>query len=383
MILKFKPEENNIKVFERLTGLECVANNFYEHESEDLPLWLKTKVEYECSTCRKIHLINFRGFMMNLEKNSKFICKSCITISVNKITNRKCIKHKKDKVDYKKIIYDKFGIILLDDVIRYRDYANFICEKHGEKKILLKNIIRTGCVECGLDKNIDIKQQKFIQKSIKIHNNKYDYSKVKYNGIHNYVIIICEKHGEFEQMPNNHLNGSGCSYCNYKISNNDFIERCISIHSDKFNYDRVVYIGNDDYIEIGCKTHGYFNQKARIHLDGFGCSKCKESIGERKISNILDYNNIKYISQYRLDDCKNKLPLPFDFYLPELNICIEYNGIQHYEPVEYFGGDKAFEYRKKNDKIKADYCNNNGIELLIISYNDNVEDKLNELLNNL
>lgn len=322
MMLKFKPEEKNIRVFEKLTGLECVVNNFYEYESDSLPRWLKTKVEYECSSCKKTHLINFRGFIINLEKNSKFICKSCITIVINKIINRKGVKHKKDKVDYKKVIYDKFGIILLDDVIRYRDYANFICDKHGEKNILLKNIIRTGCVECNNMKLIDIKLDKFIKKSIKMHNGKYDYSKVKYDGVHNNVIIICDKHGEFEQTPLNHTHYSGCPMC-------------------------------------------------------------KESKGETVIREILINNGIEFTSQYKFNECKNKLPLPFDFYLPELNICIEYNGIQHYEPVEYFGGDKAFEYRKKNDKIKADYCNNNGIELLIISYNDNVEDKLNELLNNL
>lgn len=91
---------------------------------------------------------------------------------------------------------------------------------------------------------------------------------------------------------------------------------------------------------------------------------------------FLIKNNVKFDRQYRFSDCKSRYPLPFDFYLTEHNICIEYNGIQHYEPVPYFGGKKYFTKVCKHDKIKSDYCVINNIKLIVIKYNENIEDVL-------
>ena len=105
---------------------------------------------------------------------------------------------------------------------------------------------------------------------------------------------------------------------------------------------------------------------------GIGCPNCKESKGEKRISRFLINNEIKHIREYRFSDCKNILPLPFDFYMPSENLCIEYNGKQHYMEVsnDFFGKNKKeiFAKRKKLDKIKFDYCKNSGINLLIIPY---------------
>ena len=97
-----------------------------------------------------------------------------------------------------------------------------------------------------------------------------------------------------------------------------------------------------------------------------GCSKI--SHGEYYIMSILKENNITFIQQYKFNDCKNKLPLPFDFYLPDYNICIEYDGEQHFKPVDYFGGEDDFVKRKINDKIKTQYCFKNNIYLIRIPY---------------
>ena len=79
--------------------------------------------------------------------------------------------------------------------------------------------------------------------------------------------------------------------------------------------------------------------------------------------------------------CKNILPLPFDFYLPDYNICIEYNGRQHYEPIKKWGGVDSLNEIKKRDKIKMEYCKLNNIPLIIIKYNDIVLNKLKKLNN--
>lgn len=75
-------------------------------------------------------------------------------------------------------------------------------------------------------------------------------------------------------------------------------------------------------------------------------------------------------------DCRNKNPLKYDFYLPEYNVCVEYDGEQHFKSVKYFGGDEAFAIRKENDKIKTGYCLENNIFLLRIRYNENIEQAL-------
>lgn len=123
--------------------------------------------------------------------------------------------------------------------------------------------------------------------------------------------------------------------------------------------------------------HGEFKQSPDHHINRkHGCPRCNESKGENEIRSILDLNKIKYINQYKFPDCKNKNELPFDFYLPDSNTCIEFNGIQHYKPVLYFGGIDKFKQQQINDNIKKEYCKNNNIKLIIIRYNEVIKNKL-------
>ena len=107
-----------------------------------------------------------------------------------------------------------------------------------------------------------------------------------------------------------------------------------------------------------------------------GCSKVKNrpSKYEITVENFLNSNNIKYNREFRFDDCRNKNPLPFDFYLPDFNICIECQGQQHYYPVEHFGGIDNYNNIILRDKIKMEYCKQHSIELLYIPYTLNEEE---------
>lgn len=108
------------------------------------------------------------------------------------------------------------------------------------------------------------------------------------------------------------------------------------------------------------------------------CPLCSagESSGERKVRVALEGLNIKYEQQYSFPECKRINLLKFDFYLPDYGCCIEYDGEQHFEPKEYFGGAEAFEVRKERDGIKDDFCYSNNIKLIRIPYWD--FDKINE-----
>lgn len=121
-------------------------------------------------------------------------------------------------------------------------------------------------------------------------------------------------------------------------------------------------------------------------LENTGCPKCRHSKGEKKIQNFLLENNIEYVTQYRIKECKNIRPLPFDFAIQinEKLYLIEFHGEQHYKTGKgFFACDKSFKLRKINDKIKHNYCKNNKLNLVIISYKDytNIEQILTNLIN--
>jgi hypothetical protein len=226
----------------------------------------------------------------------------------------------------------------------------------------------------------------FIKKSNEIHNNKYEYSITKYIDTKTNIDIICPIHGIFNQRPQHHLVGHGCNKCarkiitdSSKLTKETFISKAKEIHGNKYNYSDISFNyvnSNNDKVNIICSKHGNFSQIIRHHLSGSGCPVCKESKGEEIISKYLTEKNIIFLRQYRFSNCKHKKTLPFDFYLPNLNSCIEYQGEQHFRPTSHWGGEEEFKNVVKRDKIKKEYCEKYNIPLISINYNDSIIDKL-------
>jgi hypothetical protein len=268
-----------------------------------------------------------------------------------------------------------------------------ICPIHGLFNQLPSNHLQgSRCPNCGLESMIKLKTsntESFICKANNIHNNKYDYSLTNYKHNNLKIKIICPVHGEFKQTPSNHLSGQGgCHECaNISISKKRtklkerFISESKLKHGDKYDYSHVNYINSTNKIKIICPTHSMFEQLPHNHLSGNGCPICKESRGEKEIRLFLKENNIYFIRGMKFSDCKNKLPLSFDFYLPNHNICVEYNGIQHYEFRPHFHRNKdEFILQQQNDKIKMEYCYKNNIRLIIIDRHLDIDVKLNEII---
>jgi hypothetical protein len=283
----------------------------------------------------------------------------------------------------------KHGNIYDYSLVEYKtakDKVEIICKKHGIFEQQAYNHINgSGCQQCYLESKNKTTEQ-FISDSIKKHGGFYDYSKVKYEKNNIPVEIICNIHGPFFQQPSVHLNGGKCPICadeNKKLTKIQFIINSIKKHSDFYDYSKSIYINNYTKLEIICPIHGSFYQTPNFHMLGQGCPSCKKSIMEEKIARILENNNIIFIRQKKFENCKNKIMLSFDFYLPNYNICIEYNGKQHYEPIDWFGGIKTLEYIKNNDNIKKNYCKTNNIKFLEISYKDNdlIEEIIKKELN--
>jgi hypothetical protein len=289
---------------------------------------------------------------------------------------RKCLSYSKQEFILlgNNIHNNKYDYSLIE-IINNQTKIEIVCLKHGIfKQTPYNHLGGRGCPKCvGRNKTtIDL-----INELIEIHGDKYDYSLVDYVDSYSKIKIICQEHGQFEQTSRNHLTGSGCPKCIGRNKTSDeFVLEAKSIHGDKYDYSNCEYIDTKNKIKIICTKHGVFEQKPTYHLDGTGCPICKESKGEREIRNFLTENNIEFIPQYKFGDCKNIKLLPFDFYLPDYNTCIEFNGRQHYEPLEHFGGIINFKKQQINDKIKNDYCKSNNISLITIRYDEKVKDKL-------
>lgn len=232
----------------------------------------------------------------------------------------------------------------------------------------------------------------FIDKAKQIHFDKYDYSLTEYKGIKTPIKIICKICNKyFLQRPDHHLYGSGCPDCSRKIQANkhkltqeEFINKAKNIHGDLYDYSKTIYNKHRNKIEIICKKcNKSFWQSANAHLNGEGCPNCVNSKGESKIKLLLNAWNIKYVFQKRFKDCIDKQALSFDFYLPDYNSCIEFQGEQHFSPQMQINlmkdkkkGLRRFNIQKKHDKIKRLYCKQNNIYLIEIKYDENIEDKL-------
>jgi hypothetical protein len=145
-----------------------------------------------------------------------------------------------------------------------------------------------------------------------------------------------------------------------------FIEEAKQIHGNLYDYSLCNYYNSHTKVNVICKEHGVFEISAGEHLHGCGCPLCKEPMGEKRIRLYLEKRGILFVRQYAIKYKNNNYKS--DFYIPSKNLIIEYNGVQHYKPVNQFGGAKAFHKQKQRDKNVRDYCKANNIKLLEISY---------------
>jgi len=249
-----------------------------------------------------------------------------------------------------------------------------VCPIHGIFEQTPHNHRRYGCGKCGKLLN-EIEVLKRIKK---IHGDKFGYENFKYTGMNNKSIITCKIHGDFSQIVLNHLKGKGCSKCakNYKKTKNQIVKKLNIIHNNKYDYSMLNFKTVKDNVIIGCPKHDIFTQILNNHLRGHGCPLCNDSKGEKAIEKYLIENKIKFQRQKKFETCRDKNMLSFDFYLKDYNICLEYDGAQHFYDVLNWNN---LEYTKNHDAIKNEFCLKNNILLFRISYKENIIDKLEKV----
>ena len=160
------------------------------------------------------------------------------------------------------------------------------------------------------------------------------------------------------------------------MSNDEYIERVKAIHPE-YDYSITNYTGTNNSIQYICPCHGIITQNAHDHLyNQAGCPKCNQSHGERAVFQYLKNKDIRVIPQYTIpiDTSINSLGKAYiDFYLPEYNVFIEYNGIQHYMPVKHFGGKLQLEKQRLRDNAVKKYCSKENIKLIEIPWDINLK----------
>ena len=253
-----------------------------------------------------------------------------------------------------------------------------VCE--NEWKAHPPNLIKGhGCIRCA---NVHKRTHEEFLKELKAINAKievlgtYENRKTK-------LLCKCRVCGcKWNPTPSDVIQGGGCPKCGnvYRKSHEEFV---VEVKTKQPTIEVIgKYVNANTKILCHCKVCGsHWKATGDSLTQGHGCPRCKESRGEKSIAQILDKYLIPYIRQHKFDDCIHKRRLPFDFYLPERRICIEYDGMQHEIPIKYFGGKHAFEKMKIRDAIKNNYCEANNIKLIRVSYKiEDVETYLLEQL---
>jgi hypothetical protein len=196
-------------------------------------------------------------------------------------------------------------------------------------------------------------------------------------GTHKKVWWYCKKGHEWQaSVVKRTKSNRGCPFCtNQKVCKDNSLE-IISSLAKEWHPTKNGKLTPKDVVFGHCKKvwwlcncgYSWEATPAKRSKKNTGCPLCKASRGEKFISMWLKYENIDFKNQYTFENCRNRLKLPFDFYIEKYNLCIEYQGEQHYHPIPYFGGIKKFEKLKLRDKIKLEFCNDNNIKLKIIPY---------------
>ena len=298
-------------------------------------------------------------------------------------------KMKKTNEQFKQEVFDFAGdeYIVLDEYINNSTKIRILHNTCGFKYETTPNHFLSGrrCPKCGgtLKKNTEIFKKEVINLVGKEYTvlGEYIDSATKIKIKHNKC-----KH-EYEVTPAGFLRGNRCPKCSGKMKKTTeiFKKELFDLVGDEYTI-LGKYAGNKIKIKIKHNKCGFeYNVKPNVFLTGSRCPKCNQAKGEEMIHRFLNKMGFKIKMQFKLEDCKNIQPLPFNFAIfngDKLKTLIEYDGQQHFQPIKHFGGLETLKERKKNDEIKNKYCEENQIPLIRISYKDfdNIESILEKKL---
>lgn len=324
-----------------------------------------TPIEFKC---KNGHIL--RRTPRNVSSSIKPVCDFCQNILIP--INFDDFKEKAKRVHNNKYNYDNVLYV------NFSTKINITCFNHGLfSQTPRSHLSGHGCPTCSGTKKIN--HHEFINRISNEYKKIYDLNKCIYINAKTPVIIICNKHGGFSKFAQQIYKGDGCPKCTLENlpAKRNFLAKAVLVHGQTLDFSKANYISAREKITVSCKKHGDFFITPNHILNGKGCPLCKASHGERKIMIFLKNQNIKYQREHTFPDCRNIKLLRFDFYLPEYQTCIEYDGFGHY--TNHYG-EKSLRKIQFNDKIKNKYCQDNLISLIRIRDINLVNSILTELL---
>ena len=280
-----------------------------------------------------------------------------------RLTTEEFVEHARmvhgDKYDYSKVDYKN-----------NQTKVCITCKEHGDFfQTPLHHLGGHGCPKCN--GGASSSTEEFIEKAKNVHGDRYGYSRTQYKNYFSKVTITCVEHGDFLQFPGDHLRGCGCPRCkaeligDYKrMTQDEFVKKATEVHHGKYDYGKTVYVNSSTKTIVTCKEHGEFRIAPSTHLQGIGCPICNASKLEIDVAETLKNDAIEFKEQCRRDTLCWLGRLSLDFYIPKYNVAIECQGIQHFKPIGFFGGEKAFNSLKERDETKRKLCEQHGVTLL-------------------
>lgn len=213
---------------------------------------------------------------------------------------KRAIKIHGNKYNYSKVEY-----------VNIQTKVILSCPIHGDFKVTPNHhlYMKAGCPHCGIEKRAtshEITKEDFLKKCIVKFGNKFDYSNINYTDYNTPVDIICPIHGSFKMKPSIHIRTkTGCQKCGTNLmkkaiaamDNATFINKCIAVHGDKYDYSQTEYHSYKKMVKIGCKIHGIFEMLPQTHIKGYGCPVCLQQ--EKANEEARKYMVIEQRKQYR------------------------------------------------------------------------------------
>jgi len=219
-----------------------------------------------------------------------------------------------------------------------------------------------------------VKTKNFIEKSKHRFGDIYTYVNSIYVNKRTKIKFHCDIHGEFSQLPHNHLSGNGCPRCNKdrieRLRAESFIDKCIDVHKGKYDYSLTKYEKSSSKVDIICTEHGIFTQIASNHISGKGCKKCQYE----KLSNEFSISNEEFIAKsvkvhgdkydYSLIDYNNRSS--------EIDIICVTHGEFKQRPVNHLNGSgcklcEAPNLSSRKEKLKNKFVD----DIVILSEESN------------
>jgi hypothetical protein len=269
----------------------------------------------------------------------------------------------------------------------YSEKMSIICRKHGEfQQSARSHGSGRGCRVCvfgqepeNLGKGkipFDIMLDRFRE----VWGSEYEYVESSYVDTQQPFTIICENHGEFNKAPFNHLNGQGCPTCRL-VDVNDLLVKFKAVFGERYEYDIDSYINTTHFMTMICKTHGPFFKKPHHHIQGQGCPNCSLSKGMQDIMTYLNLSLFDYKLECWFDDLRGDAGrvFRFDIYIGSLRLIIEFDGKQHFQIVEWWGGARGYEKLVDSDKRKEKYLLDNKYNLIRIPFWYTIKDMITVL----